>query len=400
MQVWVDVVLVVFGVLSVWRAWRSGAIVALAAALGWAAGLWLGVLLAPQLATFMTTAGWADPALRAIISLILVLLCAAVFNALLIMLAGVITRAVKLVPFATTLNRLVGAVIGVLTWAAVIWLLSGIVQTMRLQPLADFAKSSTVVTTIDRIAPIGVSGVVGQLGAAFQASGLPQVFGSALESIPQVAAPSLQVPAALARSSLSVLEVVADQHACGTTSTGTGWVEAGGTVITNAHVVAGATSVTVGFDGVKRPATVEWYDPDIDIAVLKVAALPLPAIADGAALAVGDQAYAAGFPEGGPYQVSPARVRAVITADGKDIYGGRGVSREVYSLRTILQPGNSGGPLLDSRGDVVGMVFARSLSDAQTGYALTLKEIAPTLAKAATLSGKAVSTGQCIATTG
>ena len=73
----------------------------------------------------------------------------------------------------------------------------------------------------------------------------------------------------------------------------------------------------------------------------------------------------AGFPLNGPYVLSPGRVRDVVTAVGEDIYGRAEVTREVYSLRAEVRPGNSGGPVLDAAGTVVGVVFARSLDDAR-----------------------------------
>ena len=88
----------------------------------------------------------------------------------------------------------------------------------------------------------------------------------------------------------------------------------------------------------------------------------------------GDQAVVAGFPGGGPYRLVPARVRETVNARGPDIYHSKQVTREVYSLYADVEPGNSGGPLLSPDGDVYGVVFAKSLDDADTGYALTADE--------------------------
>jgi S1-C subfamily serine protease len=98
----------------------------------------------------------------------------------------------------------------------------------------------------------------------------------------------------------------------------------------------------------------------------------------------------------GPYRLDPARVRDVVTATGADIYGRSGVIRQVYSLYARVQPGNSGGPLLSPQGSVVGIVFARSLDDDNTGYALTLAEARPVLDLAGR-SSESVSTGECVA---
>ncbi|MFP3381615.1 serine protease, partial [Bacillus sp. SIMBA_069] len=75
----------------------------------------------------------------------------------------------------------------------------------------------------------------------------------------------------------------------------------------------------------------------------------------------------------------PQRVRDRVTARGTDIYQSGSVDRDIYSLRGSVRPGNSGGPLLDANGDVAGVVFARSATDPDTGYALTLTELRPVL---------------------
>jgi S1-C subfamily serine protease len=96
----------------------------------------------------------------------------------------------------------------------------------------------------------------------------------------------------------------------------------------------------------------------------------------------------------GPFRLDAARVRATIAATGSDIYGEPGVQREIYSLYARVEPGNSGGPLLSSDGKVVGVVFAKSLDDPSTGYALTLAEARPVL-EAASSASRPVSTGAC-----
>jgi S1-C subfamily serine protease len=166
--------------------------------------------------------------------------------------------------------------------------------------------------------------------------------------------------------------------------------------VTNAHVVAGVTdpSVQVLGQGEELEATVVVFDTDRDLAVLAVPGLLAPQLPQGTELGRGDPAMVIGFPLGGPLTTSPARVRQVLDARGQDIYGRGGVTREVYSLYTQVRPGNSGGPVLDATGALVGVVFATSLDDPDTGYALTLEEAAPVLAAGVTATG-AVDVGPC-----
>lgn len=167
-------------------------------------------------------------------------------------------------------------------------------------------------------------------------------------------------------------------------------------MVTNAHVVAGASSVVVRESGgttVDR-ATLVAFDPERDLAVLDVTDLRAPALKLGQNLAAGDPAYAAGYPGDGPFSISPQRVRDQLTARGTDIYQTGAVERQIYSLRGTIRPGNSGGPLLDQGGQVVGVVFARSTVDPQTGYALTLDELRPVLGA---VGSAPISSGACSA---
>jgi S1-C subfamily serine protease len=153
-------------------------------------------------------------------------------------------------------------------------------------------------------------------------------------------------------------------------------------------------SVQVGGVGREYPAQIVVFDPERDLAVLDVDGLTAAPLRLGGALSAGDESVVAGFPLDGPYRLDPARVRRTLTATGSDIYGQPGVTREIYSLYARVEPGNSGGPLLTSSGEVVGVVFAKSLDDPTTGYALTLNEARPVLEAAAGAS-QPVPTGGC-----
>lgn len=395
MELAVDLVLIAIGVLTVLRSWRRGALVAGAVAIGWIVGLWVGLAFAPAIVSWVTQMGWVSPAWRTISVAIAVLLCAGICNALIVMVASTIHRAIRHLPVASGLDAVGGGLIGLLTWAVVVWLLAGFVQTTSFLPLTQIASSSRVVQTLNAVAPVPTAQVLGRLDDAFSAAGLPRVF-EGDESIPAVGAPNPNVPASLAKASASVVEVLADEPRCGTESTGSGWVLSADRVVTNAHVVAGAStaSVRVGGRGAALPATVVAYDPEVDLAVLQVPGLAVRPLAVGGAVSTGNQVYVAGYPGGGPYDVQPGRVRALLKATGKDIYNAKTVTRLVYSLRAIVRPGNSGGPLLDASGRVAGVVFARSLSDSDTGYALTMQQVEPDL-KASARAHTPVSTGAC-----
>jgi S1-C subfamily serine protease len=168
--------------------------------------------------------------------------------------------------------------------------------------------------------------------------------------------------------------------------------------MTNAHVVAGVEDPTVQVDGVGRmlSASVVYFDPAIDVAVLAVPDLTAVPLRFGGVAGRGSDAVVAGFPGGGKLTAEAARVRGRITAQGQDIHGTGPVTRDIYSLRSRVLPGNSGGPLLSPAGLVYGVVFAAASRDSSTGYALTADEVAAAAA-AGRKATQAVPTGSCIA---
>jgi S1-C subfamily serine protease len=180
------------------------------------------------------------------------------------------------------------------------------------------------------------------------------------------------------RAERSIVKIMGDAEQCGRGQEGSGVVVGPQRVATNAHVVAGVSAPTVQVGGVgpKLSARVVLFDPERDLAVLAVPELTAPALPLAAGdLGHGDDAVVAGFPHNGPLLATAARVRAVLQATGEDIYGKAGVQRGVYSLYAKVEPGNSGGPLISGDGKLAGIVFAKSLDDSATGYALTISEV-------------------------
>jgi S1-C subfamily serine protease len=295
----------------------------------------------------------------------------------------------------------VGAVATVLAASLLVWFLAGAVRGGAQPPMAKAIGASRIVQTIDRFVPPQTARVFAGLSSALAREGFPRVFeGVRAEPIVPIAPPDNQLAfgAGVARAGASIVKVTGVAVSCNRELEGSGWVVAPERVVTNAHVVAGTTTEFVRIQGTGRAydARVVVFDPKRDLAVLSVPGLPAPASIQGPDLKRAGGAVVAGFPLNGPYRLDSARVRDVITATGADIYGNPGAVREVYSLFARVEPGNSGGPLLSPRGAVVGIVFARSLDDDNTGYALTLDEARPVL-DAATSSFSPVGTGECAA---
>jgi S1-C subfamily serine protease len=142
-------------------------------------------------------------------------------------------------------------------------------------------------------------------------------------------------------------------------------------------VVAGVHGPTVhALDGRSYPAEVVLYDPKRDVAVLYVPGFDRQPLSFAGLAQRGQSAVVAGYPENGPFRPVAARVRGVESARGPDIYQSSQVTRQIYSVYSVVRPGNSGGPLLAPDGRVYGVVFAAAVEDRHTGYALTAAEVA------------------------
>ena len=187
---------------------------------------------------------------------------------------------------------------------------------------------------------------------------------------------------------------VRGSNSCGQGVEGSGFVFSPGRLMTNAHVVAGVQNpeVSIGDDAV--PAEVVLYDPQLDIAVLAFDGGAIAPLGFDFTAEAGKGVAILGYPQDGPFDVEAARIRAEQRLRSPNIYGTDTVIRQVFSLRGTVRPGNSGGPIVSSSGDVVGLVFAASVTDQQTGYALTAEQVRESAAEGVA-STETVSTGAC-----
>lgn len=180
--------------------------------------------------------------------------------------------------------------------------------------------------------------------------------------------PTIVTDPDVTRAGASVVRVLGT--ACGLGIEGSGWVAAPGIVVTNAHVVAGEDDTTVNTrEGASLQATPVHYDPDNDLALLRVGA-QLPALPIASEAKSGTAGAVLGYPENGPYSVAPARLGETRDTISEDSYGRGPIHRSIVSLRGQVRSGNSGGPVVDSRGRVLGTVFAATTAGTQGGFAV------------------------------
>jgi len=199
----------------------------------------------------------------------------------------------------------------------------------------------------------------------------------------------------VAEAAHSVVKIRTVAPACQKILEGSGFVIAPNRVMTSAHVVAGGNSVSISVDGHDHAANVVAHDPTADISILDVPDLQAPPLvfADGVA-PKGTDAVIMGYPGGGTFAATPARVREVIELTGPDIYRTTSVTREVYAIRGSVRQGTSGGPLIDLTGRVLGVDFGAAVDDPDTSFVLTAKQVSP---QAASVGNSApVATGACV----
>lgn len=268
----------------------------------------------------------------------------------------------------------------------VAWVIASVLGASSSPLITSAIRDSRLLGAVHEVMPDSTPAWFSRATSALTEAGFPQVFNPfENESTAEVAEPSGDSVTAAAtraaqRSTVKVEGVTGLQG-----REGSGFVYATERVMTNAHVVAGIDEPTVRVGGVGRvyEARVVLFDPQKDVAVLYVPGLRAPVLRFVDDADRGDSAVVAGYPQDGDLNLQAATVANRVQARGRNIYGDQGVTREIYSIRSTVRPGNSGGPLLTTDGRVFGMVFARSTSDAETGYVLTSAEVAGDAERAA-----------------
>ena len=390
---WLDVAVLAVAFIAAISGWRSGALGSLMSFIGVLLGAIAGVLLAPHLVAHVTA-----PRAKLFAALFLILALVVVGEV-----AGVVLgRAVRGAIHSNSVrffDSLVGVAVQLVVVLTAAWLLATPLTSSAGQPsLAAAVRGSRVLAQVNDYAPEWLKTVPKRLSALLDTSGLPQVLEPFSRTpVVAVAAPdsALSNNPVVANTEPSVVKIRAIAPSCQKVLEGSGFVLSPDRVMTNAHVVAGANSVTVEASGNPYDATVVSYDPTVDIAILAVPHLPPGPLAFASApVTSGTEAIVMGYPGGGGFMATPARIRELIELNGPDIYRNVTINREVYTVRSNVEQGNSGGPLIDLNGQVIGVVFGAAVDDSDTGFVLTAKEVAVQLAHIGDTAP--VPTGACV----
>ncbi len=388
---WLDILLLLSFVAFLVSGLRKGLFVTLGGVVGLVAGGIGAFYTIPFVSSWVSTAGWRVFWVIAT-AVVLVLLGHSIGVAV-----GNRVRLMLNFPVIKTFDRLLGGITNVVVAALVISAITFSAASMGLPFLSQQIASSQVISAIRNATPDPVSSAMAKARSVVMGQSIPDLI-EPFAPVPDGAAAEAE-PDAVATNTVedSVAKITGTAFACGVNQTGSGFVIAPDRILTNAHVVAGIAEPVVNTaDGRALPARVVHFDAAQDLAVLAVDSLGLKPVNEGQDLATGDSATYMGYPEGGPFQAKGAVVQSLRSISVQNIYGADASILEIYQLGADVQQGNSGGPLLDDSGKLVGVVFAKAKGDTDVGYALSLKEVGPVLEQASDYS-ETVSTGACSA---
>lgn len=387
----VDVIIVLLLVSIVARGRETGLVRQLCSALGFVSGLFLGAALQPFALQYTDTT-----TSRATVALTLTIGCALLLANIGEYIGAWLKQRIRYSLPLNNADGIGGSVAGAASLLAIVWLVAPILAGLPAPGIQRSVSNSYIVSVLDSRLP-SAPDFVSSVGRLINPNGFPDVF-AGLEREPvdlNAPLPSLgEMQPAVQAARASVVKI--EGRGCGGVVDGSGFVAAKGLVITNAHVVAGVSKPSIVDANGLHDATVIWFDPQLDMAVMRttgnLAGGPLQM--DATTLENGTPAVVLGYPGGGNFTPSPATVLDNFTATGRDIYGRGRTERSVYELRADIIPGNSGGPMIGKNGQVVGLVFAESTTYDDIGYSLTMDRVIQEFQQAQA-SKQSVSTGAC-----
>lgn len=365
-----DVILIVFVLIEALQGARIGLIQSFMSLASFWAGLLVGAVIAPW------TIGLVDdPSTKLIMGVMTVFGTATAFG-----LVGtsfghrlhLMSQRLKL----DKINAFLGAAFSVFVTVALIWLISAVFTGLPYRGLNAQIRSSAIMNTIHDRLPAAPS-IMAKIPNLLSPYNFPQVF-IGREPRPKAnvdSATQAEIEQAIATAGPSTVRI--ESIGCGGLVYGSGFVIAPQLVLTNAHVIAGISRPMVDTENSRLTGKPVYFNPDQDVGLLWVEDLSLPPLnlAD-TSFPDNTRSVVLGYPGGGPFHAEPATILETIGAKGRDIYNEKATLRVVYALQTVIESGNSGGPLVLPDGTVIGLVFARSDAYENLGYAITSEQVA------------------------
>lgn len=391
---WLDLALIVVAAAFAVSGYRQGFIVGSLSFIGFVGGAVLGAEFGPAVARALV-GGQTQQDMVAVVLLV----TGAILGQFIASSIGTTVRSAMRGSASTTVDAIGGAGISILSMLLIAWAIGSVLTASPFSGVVNQVNDSAVLQTMDTVMPQQAKTMFSDFRRMLASGPFPQVFsgiGAAhLLSIPAPNPAVLQTPGVLADQS-RIVKIQGTAPSCDRSIEGSGFVYAPNHVITNAHVVAGVQPgprVSLP-NGTSYQAQVVLYDPQIDVAVLYVPGLNATPLRFATQQGVGGDAVVAGYPLNHAFTAVPARIGQVQQAEGPDIYQTGTVNRQIYEIRAVVEPGNSGGPLLAPDGSVYGIVFAAAVGVQDTGFALTAAEVGGDATEGASATSQ-VSTQGC-----
>jgi S1-C subfamily serine protease len=386
---WLDLFIGLFLAAALIRGTEVGFVRQFFSTAGFFVGLFLGAWVNSALSELVST-----PSSRALLSLIVLITAA-----LMVMYVGEyvglrLKFSLRDARLTNKLDKFFGSILAALTLLLAVWMGASIFRNLPDSGWQRQIRNSRIVALLDNHLPSAPS-VLTKLGHLIDPNSFPQVF-TGLEPSLETDAPLPdmgELTPAVQKVRPSVVKIQGE--GCNSAVEGSGFIAGDGAVVTNAHVVAGVDQPFVIDQRGRHGAKIVLFDPDLDIAILRaknLAGQPLPL--NGQSAANGTPTAVLGYPSDGGFTAGPGVILDKFEAVGRNIYNRGTTIRQVYSVKTDIEHGNSGGPMINKNGQVIGVVFAKSVNYEQVGYALTMAKVIQDINKATGLEDK-VSAENC-----
>ncbi len=385
-----DVILILILVAYAMSGYVQGFVVNLVATVGLLAGGLLAIAIVPRLLS-----GGQPTLSSSLLALAMVVAAAAIGQAVGTYVGTDLRSGLRWRPLRWV-DHVGGAALSMVAVLAASWALGYSVSGTSIPYLSTASRSSTILSHVDDVMPARAAQTLRAFNKTLDANLFPRYIDPFEdERITAVDPPNdatLRLPA-VKQASESVVKVIG-VASCDRGVEGSGFVFAPNRVMTNAHVVAGVDEPFIDVNGQRTRASVVLFNPELDVAVLTTSDLGLTPLSFDKTGKAGDEAAILGYPQNGPFDARAARIRGELTLRSPDIYDRGEHMRKTYSVRGLVRSGNSGGPLVSDQGGVLGVIFAASVTDSSTGYALTAAQVANAASRGASATTR-VDTGAC-----
>jgi S1-C subfamily serine protease len=301
-------------------------------------------------------------------------------------------------PFMKTIDSLIGFGLAIVAVASISSTLSSAAQVIPNKTVNNLFSQSQLISQIDQYLPARFKDAAQKIQNVITDSPLPEVFKSLVESriTPTQLETDVAIPEIVTKSVASTVRIDGIAESCSAAMVGTGFIVSPERVITNAHVVAGVKEpvITLFNSQTQLGGRVIAIDRKKDIAIIFVPGLTGEKLTFIGPVTPNEIGFVVGYPNGGNLRTMPVSVTSEFESIGTDIDGNGETRREVIVFGGDVKPGNSGGPLLNDQGQVLGVVFAADAENKNTGYALAPSEVAKLVSETSSVM-QAIETGEC-----